>query len=302
MTTFKKVEITDKTWINELLTLGNHRGCHLNFTNLFAWDHINNYQAARYEDLLLVKGSNKQILNYYYYPVGQGNVRAALDFLQEDAKANKQEIILLGLNKAQAAELESFYPLQFEVQFDRDACDYIYLLDKMVTLSGKKLQAKRNHINRFIDNPDWSFEILGPDNMAECWQMNKEWCRLNDCQEDQELANEACAVRRCFNNYYTLGLEGGVLRREGKIVAFTMADRLNSDTFDIHIEKAFSDIQGAYQMINREFAAYLQKKYPDIVYVNREEDMGFEGLRKAKLSYQPAFLEEKYWAKRTGSD
>jgi hypothetical protein len=108
---------------------------------------------------------------------------------------------------------------------------------------------------------------------------------------------EKCAVRRCFDHYQELGLEGGFIRLDGRIIAYTMGEQLNNDTYVIHIEKAFGDIQGSYQLINQQFAALIQEKYPQIVFVNREEDMGLDGLRKAKLSYHPDKMEVKSWAK-----
>ncbi|MFY9377952.1 MAG: phosphatidylglycerol lysyltransferase domain-containing protein, partial [Peptococcia bacterium] len=193
-----------------------------------------------------------------------------------------------------------FFPGKFSYQDDREGYDYIYTLEKLVSLSGKKLQSKRNHINRFIaNNADWSFEEISQDNLSECWEMNQEWCRQNGCKDDELLNEEYCAVRRCFNNYEALELEGGLLRLAGKVIAFTMGERLNSDTYVVHIEKAFGEIQGAYQLINREFAKLIQERHPDIVYVNREEDMGYEGLRRAKMSYRPVRMEEKYVADAT---
>jgi hypothetical protein len=127
--------------------------------------------------------------------------------------------------------------------------------------------------------------------------MNTEWAKINGVKHDVQLANEYNAVRCCFEYFDELGLEGGLLRCEGRIIAYTMGDRLNlnSDTYDIHIEKAFGEIKGAYQTINQQFAAFLQKEHPDLVYINREEDMGQAGLRKSKLSYRPAIMVEKYW-------
>ena len=127
--------------------------------------------------------------------------------------------------------------------------------------------------------------------------MNVQWCIQNKCLEDGHLTEEYCAVKRCFDHYDTLQLQGGLLRKDGEIIAYTMGEKLNSDTYVIHIEKAFSDIRGTYQMINREFAEVVHEKYPEIIYMNREEDVGQEGLRKAKLSYYPDDMEEKYQAK-----
>jgi hypothetical protein len=214
--------------------------------------------------------------------------------MKQDAADCGHEFILFGLSPENIAVLNNLFPGSFEYRENRDNFDYIYLLEKLVTLSGKKLQAKRNHINRFKANNNWGFEPLSAENLAECWEMNIEWCKIHGCNEDQHLANEDCAVRRCFKYFTELGLEGGLLRSEGRVIAYTMGEKLNSDTYDVHIEKAFGEIQGAYQMINREFAALIQDNHPDLTYVNREEDTGSEGLRKAKLSYHPDKMEEKY--------
>ena len=297
MIEFKNIELSDKTWIDKFIRQADSRGCHLNFTNLFAWSGTYHYRAAQIKDYLLIKGNQTCGGLYYFYPLGNGDVKPIIEILIEDAKTEGSSLVLAGISKDNMLELQESFPDRFTYSYDRDSYDYLYNLDKMVSLSVKKLQSKRNHINRFKENSDWGFELINSTNIDECWLMNKEWCRLHDCKDDIDLAHEACAVKACFKHYIELGLEGGLLRLNGKIIAFTMADRLNSDTYDIHIEKAFGEIQGAYQMINREFAAHLQATYADIIYVNREEDVGFEGLRKAKLSYQPAFFEEKIWAK-----
>lgn len=287
----------DKQWIDPLFTTANVRGCHQNFTNLFAWANIYHYRIARIKDHLIVKGRVSDEAPYYFYPAGQGDIKSVLEAMQQDAADRGHEFILFGLSPENVAEINGLFPDSFEYKEVRDSFDYVYLLDKLVTLSGKKLQAKRNHINRFKENNNWSFEQISMENLNECWEMNIEWCKLHGCGDDKHLANEDCAIRRCFNYFTELGLEGGLLRSDGKVIAYTVGDKLNADTYNIHIEKAFGAIQGAYQMINREFAAFIQKKYPELIYVNREEDMGYAGLRKAKLSYHPVKMEEKYMGK-----
>lgn len=298
MIEFKKVEIKDKEWMNPLISVADTRGCHQNFTNIFAWSEIYHYEVARVNDYLVLKGRISDDFHYYFYPAGSGKIKEVIEMMQQDANDRGHELKILGMSSENMAELISLFPGKFDYKEMRDSFDYIYYLDKLVTLAGNKLHSKRNHINRFKkENVDWSFELISPENLAECWKMNVQWCKDNDCNEDDLLAKERCAVRRCFDNYAVLGLEGGLIRAGERIVAYTMGERLNSDTYVIHIEKAFSEIQGAYQMINREFAAYIQETHPQLIYVNREEDMGYEGLRKAKLSYHPDRMEEKYLAK-----
>ncbi|MGE5453637.1 MAG: DUF2156 domain-containing protein [Methylocystaceae bacterium] len=295
MINFKKIEIDDKRWIDPLLTAADMRGCQHNFTNLFAWSEIYRYRVARVDDYLVVKGEQLDKTPYYLYPAGQGDPQSVIRALQEDAVNCGYGFTLAGLSTENIAVLNSLFPRSFEYIERRDSFDYVYLLDKLVTLSGDKSKSKRNHVNYFKKHNNWSFEPIGLENLAECWEMNKQWCKVHGCQEDNHLANENCAVMRCFDNFIELGLEGGLLRSEGRVVAYTMGDKLNSDTYDIHIEKAFGEIHGAYQIINQEFTTLIQKLHPELIYVNREEDMGIEGLRKAKLSYHPVKMEVKYW-------
>lgn len=295
MIDFKKPELNDKGWIDLLLATADVRGCHQNFTNLFAWSEIYNYQVARVNDYLVVKGQVNDEPPYYFYPAGLGDIKTVFERMKHDSASCGHEFVLVGVSPENIAVMNQVFPDHFEYKEMRDSFDYVYLLDKLVTLSGNKLHSKRNHINRFKENHNWSFEQISLENLAECWEMNRQWCKIN-ARSEGEVADENCAVRRCFNHYVELGLEGGLLRVDGRVIAYTMGEKLNSDTYVIHIEKAFGEIQGDYQMINREFAAYIQKNYPQLMYVNREEDMGIEGLRKAKLSYHPIKMEEKYLA------
>lgn len=296
MINFKTIEINDKQWIASILATADIWGSHQNFTNLFAWSKIYKYRIARLNDYLVVKGKFSDEVPYYYYPVGQGDLKSVLEEMKQDALDLGHEFILFVLSPENIDEMNRLFPGNFEYRESRDSFDYVYLLEKLVTLSGKKLHAKRNYINRFKENNNWCFEQISGENLTECWEMNIEWCKKHECRDDEQLENEDCAVRRCFYHFTELGLEGGLLRVDGRVIAFTMGGKLNANTYDIHIEKAFGEIQGAYQMINREFATFIQKKYPEVIYVNREEDMGYAGLRKAKLSYHPVKMAEKYLA------
>jgi hypothetical protein len=297
MIDFKPVELSDKEWMGPLLAAADLSGCHQNFTNIFAWEEVYHYTVAKVENYLVVKGLNEGV-PYYFYPAGTGDIKPVLQAMKEDAEHHQHEFVLTGLSPENVEALQSIFPDHFEIQELRDGADYVYLLEKLVTLAGRKLQAKRNHINRFkANNQNWQFEPITPKNIAECWEMNRQWCKENDCKDDEQLRKEYCAVSRCFDFFGELKLEGGLIRNDDRVIAFTMGERLNSDTYVVHIEKAFSEIQGAYQMINREFVETVQQKHPDLVYVNREEDMGFEGLRKAKLSYHPDKMEVKFYGK-----
>lgn len=295
MINFKNVELNDKQWMEPLIAKADMRACHQNFTNILAWSEIYNYRVAQVHDFLVVKGRLDE-QHYYFYPAGQGDIKVVLEEMKQDALDCGHDLVLFGVSPENIEEMNRVFPEQFEFQEMRDSFDYVYLLEKLVSLSGNKLHSKRNHINRFKQNNSWSFELITPENIAECWEMNLAWCEQHEANKE-EIAKESCAVRRCFENFGPLGLEGGLIRVDEKVIAYTMGERLNSDTYVIHIEKAFGEIQGAYQIINREFAEFVQMNYSQLLYMNREEDMGLEGLRKAKSSYYPFRMEEKFIAR-----
>jgi hypothetical protein len=297
MIDFKKIELRDKEWIQPLLKLSDFNGCHQNFTNLFSWSDIYNYMAAKTDNFLVIKADHSPGFPYYFYPAGSGDLAKVIKTMINDAAVRGYEFTMSGLLKENVEQLCAFFPGVFAFTPDRDVFDYVYSVDKLACLAGNKLHSKRNHINYFKNNFVWSFEPITAHNLPECWDMTVKWCIKNGCKDDPELSEEFCSLRKCFKHYEELGLQGGILRSEGCIIAYTMGEKLNSDTYVTHIEKAFDDIRGAYQMINQQFAQFIKKAHPEIKYINREEDMGYEGLRKAKLSYYPDMLIEKYTAR-----
>lgn len=300
MINLKTIQLEDKIWMAPLIKAGNMAGCHQNFGNIFAWSTINHKQVAKVNDYLVVKLNIGEKKPSYFYPAGTGDVKAVIDQMKEDAADHSHDFRLVGLSLENIEQLDLMYPKQFRYKRKRDHFDYVYLIEKMVSLAGKKLSAKRNHINKFVSNNKWHFEQINEDNIKECWDMNKQWSVNNGIDEDPGLAEEACAVQRLLKNFFDLGLEGGLIRVDDKVVAYTIGEVLNSDTYVIHVEKAFADIQGAYPIINREFIKHISEKYPHLIYVNREEDIGNKGLRRAKKSYYPEKMEEKYTGKYVG--
>ena len=198
---------------------------------------------------------------------------------------------MLGVCVGMKADIEAAMPGRFTFTEDRDYFDYIYLRTDLATLKGKKFQAKRNHINKFKKQyPDYEYKPLTPDLVPECLKLEEEWCRANNCEEQLALGAERKSMTYALNHMEALGLTGGVLHVNGKIAAFTYGAPINHETWDTCVEKADTGIEGSYAMINYEYANHIDEQY---IYVNREEDLGLEGLRKAKLSYQPVILLEK---------
>ena len=209
--------------------------------------------------------------------------------------------------------LEEFLPLygdRFEIVEDRDNADYIYTSAKLCDLPGRHLSSKRNHIKHFERNGPWEFHKIAAGSCGVFTSCESGTCgKLSSIKEakafvdefykeknDPDLADEAGAIEEMFEHYETLGFLGGMLYQNGEPVAFTAGTKLDDEVFDTHFEKALPGVEGAYTMVNREFARLVRAEYPDIVAFNREEDMGIEGLRKAKLSYHPDILLMKYFA------
>ena len=294
MLNFKKIELEDKEWIVPILRESVISGCHQNFGNLFAWREINDTKVANVNDFLVAKQFICNVKDIYLYPMGKGDVKPVIE---EIIRSVDKNLIFAGLSPEEANELDELYPGKFIYDQVRNDYDYVYLLEKMVSLKGKKLHRKRNHLNAFIrNNLVWTFETITEENKAECIEMNKKWCIDIGCKDDKSLMDENCATKYFLKYFNELELQGGLIRVEDEVVAYTIGEVLNSDTYVLHIEKAFKDVQGAYPIINQQFAAWVQEKYPHLIYINREEDMGAEGLRKAKLSYYPDKMAVKYRA------
>ena len=295
MPDFRRITLADKEWIDPLLRMGNLRGSEYTFTNNFIYRSIYHIEVARMNDYYLVRSHREGGAYSYLYPAGGGDLRPVVDALVADAAELGVPFHMNGVPREGTAALEALFPGRFAFSETRDNFDYLYESEKLITLSGKKLHGKRNFVNRFLAENEgrWAYEAVTPENLPECWRMNVAWCAENGCGEDPSLAEETCAVKNCFDNLTALGLQGGLLRLDGGVVAYTMGLPLNSDTFIVHIEKAFSSVAGAYPMINQQFVSH---NCADYRYVNREDDVGSEGLRKAKLSYRPAILLEKFEA------
>lgn len=294
MIRYQIIRIEDKENYQSARCCTGQRGCEYSFANLFLWGR----QRIAFLDGNISVFSQFDRKSVYLFPIGCGDLKQTVDAIIHDASVRDIPCRLTGLTADDCRLLYTLYPGKFRFHTDRNSFDYIYDITDLANLPGKKYQKKRNHLNRFLQNyPDVKAEPISDENTQQVQEMVQQWYSLR-LQEDptRDFQMESAAIRKALCNRQALGLEGLILRVEGKIAAMTLGSRLSADTFDIHFEKALDTYDGAYAMINREFARYLQEKYPEILWLNREDDMGLEGLRKAKLSYYPARMLEKYWA------
>lgn len=293
---FKEIELPDREWMDPLLTLGGRGSLDYSFTTCFLWRYIYNYRVARLMDYLILKSEPGNPT--YLFPSGQGPLEPVIDAMIADAAEAGVPLRFNTILPDDRARLEEIYPGRFTFEEFRDGEDYLYETEALASLAGKKLAAKRNHIHRFLENEsDWTYEEITDESMDEVRQMNMAWCLSEGGNPDEAFGGEFCAVEQALKHYHALHLSGGLLRAGGKVIAFSIGDPLSDDVYLVHFEKAYAEIQGAYPMINQQFVLHNCMNH---TYVDREEDAGVEGLRKAKLSYHPFRLVEKYTATLKG--
>ena len=294
MIDFQPLTLEDRGRFEAYLLDGAERGCEYSFANLYLWGRQRAAEVAGH----LVLFSQFSRRSVYPYPVGTGDKTPVLEALIRDAEERGIPCRITGLNQENMALVEEKFPGQFRFHCDRDSYDYVYAIDDLADLKGRKYQKKRNHFNRFRDAyPHYTVEPLCGGNIDEVKALTDRWYAHKLAEDPQgDYHMERAAISKALKHYEALGMEGLVLRDGADVLAYTLGSPLSPDTFDIHFEKARPEAEGAYPVINCEFARYLREKYPHIQYLNREDDLGLEGLRKAKLSYYPHHLREKCWA------
>lgn len=289
------VTLADKQWIDPLVWAEGSSSADFNFGNIFLWDTSFHQLVGKLNERVIVLPCYDH-KPFFAWPVGTGDLKPVMAELEAYAREHDFPFTLRGVTQEHLPLLGDLFPGRYTAMPERDLWDYIYSAEKLDTLSGKKLHGKRNHINRFEAENNWSFSPLTHQDFSDCMALLDEWNSLNPEEDSTDVGadDEYAAIRRAFENYDELGLEGGILRVDGKPVAFTMGEPVCAHTFVVHFEKAHSDLNGAYPMVNREFVRYIRSRYPSVLWINREDDMGHESLRQSKESYHPDHMVEKY--------
>lgn len=289
---FNRPELKDKELISSYFEKYTSRSCERTFVNSFLWSRRYPVTFAIVENTLVFKSEDEEHLSFAF-PAGEDeDIKKVLPVLKQYCEERGYPFSLYMVSADNFAKLEEWYPDRFEIEYNRDSADYVYESEKLITLAGKKLHAKRNHINKFKATYEnrWTYERMTADNVEDCFQMAIKWRKESGCEDNDDKCAEMCVTMSSLAHFKELDLRGGMIRIDGEVVAFTIGEPICEDTFVVHIEKAFADIQGAYPMINQQF---VENECSEYTYINREEDTGAEGLRKAKLSYRPVFLIEK---------
>ena len=294
MINFEPLQLSQRNEYNNLLFQGRERGCEYSFANLYLWGRQRG--AILGDHFVLFSQFNRR--SVYPFPVGSGDVKPVLDAIMADARERDIPCRITGLDEEACRLIEQLYPGRFRIHCDRDSYDYVYDINDLADLKGRKFQKKRNHLNKFCGlYPNAYVTPITRELLPKVREMANKWYEDKLAQDPTgDFHMERSALKKAFAHLAELDMESLVLMDGEEVLAFTLGSPLSENTFDIHFEKAREDADGAYPAINNEFAKYLRQKYPRLQYLNREDDMGLEGLRKAKLSYNPHHLTEKCWA------
>lgn len=291
--TLNELTINDKKLFEKYIA-NNHENCEAVFGNLFIWRNIVNTRYLLIDDALCVIYKKDDGRFAACYPFGDFDEKTVLKKLSNFFEKNNQNMILESVTNNNVMKLAGIYAHDIEILPQRNLFDYVYTADSLTNLSGKKLHSKRNHINKFLSlYTDFEYKELNKSMFEECILCVNEWLLQKYLPDDEDYKTELTVIKECFKNYYDLDFYGGALYVNNKLCAFTIGEKYYKNSFVVHIEKADVNVEGAYTMINNLFVKDIKQKWQNIIFINREEDMGIEGIRKAKLSYKPHHMVEK---------
>jgi len=288
---FKSIQLEDRDLIQEILWKYQPQTSMWTFTNLFIWHLHYGFQWSIYRDWLLVLCADNSDSFYALQPVGPLSrlevTQMLLRYLAEE-KGEKEPHIERA-DQRLISEIEGTTDLSIEPS--RQHFDYIYRSEDLIKLAGRKYHSKRNHINKFLRSYSFTYASLNEVHVNASLELAENWCQLHRCAEDLNLLGEWEATRQALLHFRTLRLQGGIILIEDKVEAFALGELLNDETAVVHVEKANPEIAELYAVINQQFC---QKSWQNVPYINREQDLGEPGLRKAKLSYHPDHLVETF--------
>lgn len=290
MLPFRTPEVDDLPALRDICENYGTMGCDLNPVGIYIWREAYGIRVCFRDGFLLLAYFKPDGKPWgYSFPIGEGNPAELIDEIFADASERGCEAEFVMLTDAQAQKLSGLTRAGFTFSEVKAAEDYIYSCYDLCTLPGKKYHAKRNHISKFDRSyPDWSFTIINKENKSDALEVARLWDELRG--ENPEENEEFTAIRETLENYETLKIHGAILYVGDKPVAMTMGSKINRKTFDVMFEKALTEYEGSYAKINNEFA----KTLVGFEFINREEDMGLESLRKSKLSYHPVVVLRRF--------
>lgn len=291
MSRWKLLELEDRAWIESYLLPHECEVADYSFTNFYLWHFSREIAACEIDNHLCIRTCYAGETPFLFMPFGAGNPKCVLRTLIEEWKANGHPFEMRSVSEQSRAELESLFPGKFIFTEQRERFDYVYATEELITLKGRKFHKKKNHFNRYAESYGLHYESIESHHADELITISQKWLVDLGERASEGMRNEQIGIEAVLKNWDSLGCRGGLLKVDNTVAAFSFGEMINQDTVVIHIEKADFSHHGAYQAINQQF---LANEWAHTTYVNREEDLGIEGLRKAKLSYHPVRLVPKY--------
>lgn len=297
MLEYKPITLEDKAIIDPFLKKNNCSLLNYSFVVEFIYRDLIHFEYALFQDFLLLKVNVNQ-REKFLYPVGSGDIFDVFNAIKSYSFKRNGNLSLF-----QFCEPESKFVLEWAKKIEsegyayefipaRDEFEYIYLSEDLLNLEGTKLKNKRNHLNTFLKSYSYEVEKITPKNLIEVIEFDEMWNENREISAGSRLIVENHALQEVFTYYDELDVDGIILKVDGDVVGFSIGYPLNDDTYFVLFEKANRAYNGVYAMINREFIKHVAQSYK---YINRAEDCGDEGLRKAKLSYAPYRMNEVYY-------
>jgi hypothetical protein len=286
---FRNLDLADKPQLDSLLKEMQPQISELTFTNLYVWSTSEPVRLSRLGETVVLQRKRLRDGKTFIIPL---LTKQSFDDILEKLRAlNLHSPTVPPIYGVTAEQAREFGQRGATIEPDRDDWDYVYLTSDLAELPGDKYHPKRNFIARCLAKHKCKYAPIGTSEINDCLQLQTTWCSLRDCSMIPSLEAENTAIKAVFDHYELLAVTGGAVYVHGKLEAFTLAEQLNDETAVIHFEKANQEIEGLYQVINQWFC---QKALRSFRFVNREQDLGIPGLRKAKMSYHPHHMVEKY--------
>lgn len=299
---FQDISLEDKSQIESYTKQWACENAEMSFAHMYMWGSNQKIQYAQENDILYIKLDFPEETTFLWPPIPK-NKNITPDQYGEAVNKGISYLKSIGVEPSFRSVSSPFYELM------QKSCpdlvlhtapwnfDYVYASQDLIELKGRKYHGKRGHIKKITTlYPEYEYCSLDSTMAQECMELYDRW-RERRFEKTIDQYDERSSVERALFNLEALGLKGGCIKIEGAIRAFTIGEQILPDMFQIHIEKADDTIDGLYPLINRDFAA---DACAEVAYINREEDMGLEGLRKAKRSYYPVKMVEKYNATAVG--
>jgi len=286
---FKEFSLEEKPLIDEAFAQFPPVISEYTFTNLFIWRYAYQLRISHLKNFICLL-SDKADHPFFFPPIGEGDRIECFRILLHALKEREILPKIARVPESVITQID-WDGTGLRADLDRDQSDYLYLTEDLIKLQGRKYHRKRNHIKQFKDKYSYQYLSLAPKWISECLRLETEWCDLRHCEAVPGLTNESIAIKESLTHFDQLNIKGGAILIDGKLEAFTLGEPLNSETVVIHVEKANPAFEGLYPLINQ---AFLENEWSEFLYVNREQDLGEEGLRKAKESYFPHHMIHKY--------